>query len=48
MVDIDLPQPRTNDTREDPHFFELVTEVRELLRHVGADEHGSVLAEERS
>ena len=47
-VDIDLPQPRTNDTREDPHFFELVTEVRELLRGVGADEHGSVLAEERS
>jgi NitT/TauT family transport system ATP-binding protein len=48
VVDIDLPQPRTNDTREDPHFFELVTEVRELLRGVGADEHGSVLAEERS
>jgi NitT/TauT family transport system ATP-binding protein len=48
LVDIDLPQPRTNDTREDPHFFELVTEVRELLRGVGADEHGSVLAEERS
>jgi len=47
-VDIDLPQPRTNDTREEPHFFELVTEVRELLRGVGADEHGSVLAEERS
>jgi NitT/TauT family transport system ATP-binding protein len=47
-VDIDLPQPRTTDTREDPHFFELVTEVRELLRGVGADEHGSVLAEERS
>ena len=48
VVGIDLPQPRTNDTREDPHFFELVTEVRELLRGVGADEHGSVLAEERS
>ncbi|MFL6016458.1 MAG: ABC transporter ATP-binding protein [Gaiellaceae bacterium] len=47
-VDIDLPQPRTNDTREDPRFFELVTEVRELLRGVGADEHGSVLAEGRS
>ena len=47
-VDIDLPQPRTTDTREDPHFFELVTEVRELLRGVGADEHGSVLAEERT
>ena len=24
--------PRTNDTREEPRFFELATEVRELLR----------------
>jgi NitT/TauT family transport system ATP-binding protein len=46
VVDIDLPQPRSVDTREHPHFFELVTAVRELLRGVGADEHGSVLAEE--
>jgi NitT/TauT family transport system ATP-binding protein len=46
IVDIDLPQPRTVDTREEPRFFELVTEVRERLRGVGADEHGSVLAEE--
>jgi NitT/TauT family transport system ATP-binding protein len=45
VVDVDLPQPRTNDTREDPRFFELVTEVRELLRGVGADDHGSVTAE---
>jgi NitT/TauT family transport system ATP-binding protein len=45
IVDVDLPQPRTNDTREEPRFFELVTEVRELLRGVGADQHGSVLAE---
>ena len=44
-VDVDLPQPRTMDTREEPRFFELVTEVRELLRGVGADEHGSVAAE---
>src|SRR5438045_9637428 len=44
-VDIDLPQPRTNDTREDPRFFELVTEVRELLRGLGAESHGSVTAE---
>ena len=28
---IDLPQPRTAETREDPRFFELVTEVREAL-----------------
>jgi NitT/TauT family transport system ATP-binding protein len=32
VVDIDLPQPRTADTREQERFFELVTEVRELLR----------------
>jgi NitT/TauT family transport system ATP-binding protein len=31
VVDIDLPQPRTAATREDPRFFELVTEVRERL-----------------
>jgi NitT/TauT family transport system ATP-binding protein len=46
LVNVDLPQPRTVDTREEPRYFELVTEVRELLRGVGADEHGSVLAEE--
>jgi NitT/TauT family transport system ATP-binding protein len=46
VVPIDLAQPRTVDTREDPRFFEHVTEVRELLRGVGADQHGSVLAEE--
>jgi NitT/TauT family transport system ATP-binding protein len=46
LVSVDLPQPRTIDTREEPRFFELVTEVRELLRGVGADQHGSVLAEE--
>jgi len=34
-VDVDLPYPRTVDTREDPRFFELVTEVRELLRKRG-------------
>jgi len=46
IVDVDLPQPRTVDTREEPHFFEKVTEVRELLRGVGADEHGAVVLEE--
>lgn len=42
VVPIDLPQPRTFETREDPRFFELVTEVRERLHAGGADE---VLAE---
>jgi NitT/TauT family transport system ATP-binding protein len=35
IVPIDLPYPRTVETREDPHFFRLVTAVRELLRHGG-------------
>ena len=32
IVAVDLPQPRTIDTRERSRFFELVTEVREALR----------------
>jgi NitT/TauT family transport system ATP-binding protein len=36
MIPIDLTQPRTATTREDPHFFELVTDVREAL-HLGHD-----------
>jgi NitT/TauT family transport system ATP-binding protein len=36
IVAVDLPQPRTATTREEPHFFELVTEVREAL-HLGHD-----------
>ncbi len=35
VVDVDLPYPRTVETREAPRFFELVTEVRELLRSRG-------------
>ncbi len=35
IVPVDLSQPRTVETREDPRFFELVTEVRELLRGRG-------------
>jgi NitT/TauT family transport system ATP-binding protein len=36
-VDVDLPYPRTVETREDPRFFELVTRVRELLRQGGVE-----------
>jgi NitT/TauT family transport system ATP-binding protein len=32
LVDVDLPQPRTTDTRETARYFELVTTVREALR----------------
>jgi NitT/TauT family transport system ATP-binding protein len=37
IVEVDLPQPRTARTREDPRFFELITEVRERLAAGGAD-----------
>jgi NitT/TauT family transport system ATP-binding protein len=38
IVPVDLPQPRTFETREEPRFFELVTQVREALHASGADE----------
>ena len=31
-IDIDLPHPRDDATREQDRYFELVTEVREALR----------------
>jgi NitT/TauT family transport system ATP-binding protein len=36
VIPIDVPRPRSAGTREDPHFFELVTQVREAL-HLGHD-----------
>ena len=42
VIPIDLPQPRTAVTREDPRFFELATEVREAL-HMGGG-HDAPLA----
>ena len=41
IIEVDLAQPRTNETREDPHFFELITAVREAL----AAGHGSAPSE---
>jgi NitT/TauT family transport system ATP-binding protein len=40
IVENDLPYPRTSRTREQPRFFELVTEVRERLAagHAALDE----------
>lgn len=32
IVDVDLPYPRTFETRESERFFELVTQVRETLK----------------
>jgi NitT/TauT family transport system ATP-binding protein len=46
VVSVDLPQPRTAATREEPRFFELVTEVRESLHATGADEVEETLAPE--
>jgi len=45
LVDIDLPQPRNADTREEPRFFELVTEVRDRLREGGLDEESTAPGE---
>jgi NitT/TauT family transport system ATP-binding protein len=36
VIPVDLAQPRSGATREDPRFFELATEVREAL-HMGHD-----------
>jgi NitT/TauT family transport system ATP-binding protein len=35
FVDVDLPQPRNVETREEPRFADLVREVRRLLRKGG-------------
>jgi NitT/TauT family transport system ATP-binding protein len=46
IVDVDLPQPRTNETREEPRFAELVREVRRRLRHGGGFEAEEPAVEE--
>jgi NitT/TauT family transport system ATP-binding protein len=45
IVPVDLPQPRTNETREEPRFFELVTRVREALHGGHRLEAGLQVAE---
>jgi NitT/TauT family transport system ATP-binding protein len=35
LIDVDLPQPRSDLTREDPRYFSFVTRVRESLRGRG-------------
>jgi NitT/TauT family transport system ATP-binding protein len=41
VIDVDLPRPRNEDSRESRRYFELVTEVRETLRRsgTGTDAH---------
>lgn len=53
VVYVDLPQPRTIETREDPFFADLIREVRRLLREGGGfeaegaeDEEQFIVAEE--
>ncbi len=53
IVDVDLPQPRGVETREEPRFAELVREIRRHLRRGGgfdveeeADEEEFIAAEE--
>jgi NitT/TauT family transport system ATP-binding protein len=53
IVEIDLPQPRTSETREEPRFAELIRDVRQLLRKGGGfeveepeDEEQYIVAEE--
>ncbi len=41
VIPVDLPQPRTQGTREDPRFFELATDVREAL-HLGSGDAPSL------
>jgi NitT/TauT family transport system ATP-binding protein len=48
LVPVDLEQPRTAVTREQPRFFELVTQVREALHATGADEIEETLAHEEA
>jgi NitT/TauT family transport system ATP-binding protein len=56
VVNVDLPQPRTADTREEPRFAELIRDVRRLLRRGGGfdveeptptGEEDFIVAEER-
>jgi NitT/TauT family transport system ATP-binding protein len=54
IVDVDLPQPRTGDTREHPRYAELIRDVRRQLRAGGGfggpevpeDESELIVAEE--
>ena len=47
IVDVDLPQPRTARTREEPRFAELIRDVRQTLRAGGGFEADEDVDEER-
>ena len=44
VIEIDLPSSRGAQTREEPRYFELVTQVREAL-HLGSDAERPAVAE---
>ena len=46
VVDVDLAQPRTSETREEPRFAELIRDVRQLLRKGGGFEADEAAGEE--
>ena len=48
LVDIDLPRPRGLETRESPHYFSHVTEVREALRAGGGSGESEAGSAERT
>jgi NitT/TauT family transport system ATP-binding protein len=45
VIDVDLPRPRNEDTRETRRYFELVTAVREALRSGGTAVDDAMLAD---
>lgn len=48
LVDVPLPHPRNDETREERRYFELVTEVRESLRgHLEAAERAGAASADR-
>ena len=48
IVDVELPQPRTVETREQPEFARHITRVRRLLRSGGLDEAPEVDVEDEA
>jgi NitT/TauT family transport system ATP-binding protein len=44
VIDVDLPRPRNEDTRESRRYFELVTDVREALRRSGTGTDADAIA----
>ena len=51
VIDVDLPRPRTDDTRETRRYFELVTDGREALRRSGGtatDDELAIASAERT